>query len=59
MKKSELNEIHGGAVNLSVTFFNSVSRFITTIKGLGETIGSSIRRFFWKKILLKLSFKTS
>jgi len=49
MKKSELNEIHGGAVNLSVTFFNSVSRFITTIKGLGETIGSSIRRFFGRR----------
>jgi len=48
MSNKELNNIHGG-INLTVTFFNSVSRFITTVKNLGESVGSSIRRFFGKK----------
>lgn len=48
MSNIELNKIHGG-FNVTVTFFNSVSRFITTVKNLGETVGSSIRRFFGRK----------
>lgn len=49
MSNNELKTIYGGAVNLSVTFFNAISRYIVTIKSLGETIGSSIRRIFKRK----------
>ena len=48
MKDSELKNIYGGGFNLTVTFFNAISRYIVTIKSLGETIGSSIRRIFKK-----------
>ena len=44
MKKDELDKIYGGSFSFTTTFFNSISRYITTIKGLGETVGSSIRR---------------
>lgn len=44
MNNNELNQVYGGAFNFTTTFFNSISRYITTIKGLGESIGSSIRR---------------
>ena len=45
MKISELKNIYGGAFNFTTTFFNSISRYITTIKSVGESIGSSIRRY--------------
>lgn len=44
MKDSELKNIYGGLFNFTTTFFNSISRYITTVKGIGESIGSSIRR---------------
>lgn len=46
MNDTELKKIYGGAFNFTVTFFNAISRYIVTIKNLGETIGSSIRRLF-------------
>ncbi|MBR5662570.1 MAG: bacteriocin [Bacilli bacterium] len=50
MSDNELKTIYGGAFNFTVTFFNAISRYIMTVKGLGETIGSSIRRIFKKSI---------
>ncbi len=44
MKREELKNIYGGSFSLTTSFFNAISRYITTIKGLGETVGSSIRR---------------
>ena len=44
MSNQELKMIYGGGFSLTVTFFNAISRYITTVRGLGETIGSSIRR---------------
>lgn len=44
MKENELNQIIGGSFSFTTTFFNSISRYITTVKGLGESIGSSIKR---------------
>lgn len=44
MNNQELKQIYGGGFSFTVTFFNAISRYITTVKGLGETIGSSIRR---------------
>lgn len=44
MKDAELKEVHGGIFSFTTTFFNSISRYITTVKGIGESIGSSIRR---------------
>jgi len=49
MNASELKNIYGGAFNFTTTFFNSISRYITTIKSVGESIGSSIRRIFSKR----------
>lgn len=46
MSDTELKTIYGGGFGFTVTFFNAISRYITTIKGLGETVGSSIRRIF-------------
>lgn len=48
MSNTELKEIYGGAFNLTVTFFNAISRYIVTVKNLGETVGSSIRRILKK-----------
>lgn len=42
----ELNEIYGGAVSASL--LNAFSRAITTILGLGRTVGSAIRRIYSK-----------
>ena len=50
MKDTELKKIYGGLFSFTTTFFNSISRYITTVKGIGESIGSSIRR------LLKRSY---
>ena len=50
MSEKELKTIYGGGFNLTVTFFNAISRYVVTVKNLGETIGSSIRR------ILKRSF---
>ncbi len=49
MSKKELENIYGGSFSFTTTFFNSISRYITTIKGLGESIGSSIRRILKRK----------
>lgn len=49
MKDNELKAIYGGGFSLTVTFFNAISRYIVTVKNLGETIGSSIRRILGKK----------
>lgn len=49
MKSNELKQIYGGSFNFTVTFFNAISRYITTIKGLGETVGSSIKRILKRK----------
>ena len=48
MSSNELKKVYGGGFNLTVTFFNAISRYIVTIKGLGESVGSSIRRIFRK-----------
>jgi bacteriocin-like protein len=48
MSDKELKTIYGGGFNFTVTFFNAISRYIVTVKNLGETIGSSIRRIFKK-----------
>lgn len=44
MSKNELKTIYGGKFSITVSFFNAISRYITTVKDLGETVGSSIRR---------------
>ena len=49
MSEVELKTIYGGSFNFTTTFFNSISRYITTVKGLGESIGSSIRRIIKRK----------
>ena len=49
MKNSELKEIYGGAFSFTTTFFNSIARYITTIKGIGESIGSSIKRLIKRR----------
>lgn len=48
MNNDQLRTIYGGGFNLSVTFFNAISRYITTIKSVGESVGSSIRRILKK-----------
>jgi len=48
MRETELKTIYGGKISLSVSFFNAISRYIVTIKGLGETVGSSIKRVLKK-----------
>ena len=48
MTDNELKAIYGGGFSFTVTFFNAISRYIVTVKSLGETIGSSIRRIFKK-----------
>ena len=49
MNKEDLKKVYGGGFSLSVTFFNAISRYIVTIKGMGEAIGSSIRRIIKRK----------
>lgn len=49
MTENELKNIYGGLFNFTTTFFNSISRYITTIKSVGESIGSSIRRIFSRR----------
>ena len=49
MKVNELKRIYGGAFNFTTTFFNSISRYITTVKSVAESIGSSIRRILSKR----------
>ena len=49
MKEKELKELRGGLFSFSTTFFNSISRYISTVKNLGESIGSSIRRLLGRK----------
>ena len=45
MKKEELKVVYGGGIfSFTSTFFNAISRYITTVKSLGESVGSSIRR---------------
>lgn len=47
LKEQELYEISGGAVSASL--LNALSRAVTTALGLGQIIGSAIRRAFSKK----------
>ena len=49
MEETNLKNIYGGAFSFTTTFFNSISRYITTIKSVGESIGSSIRRLLSKR----------
>lgn len=49
MKTKELKQVYGGAFSFTTTFFNSISRYITTVKSLGESIGSSIKRLIKRK----------
>lgn len=49
MKIDELKSVYGGAVfNFTSSFFNAISRYLVTVKNLGETVGSSIRRILKK-----------
>ena len=48
MNDTELKQVYGGGFSLTVTFFNAISRYIVTVKNLGETIGSSVRRILKK-----------
>ena len=49
MEEKELKSIYGGLFTFTTTFFNSISRYITTVKGIGESIGSSIRRLLKRR----------
>lgn len=37
-------KIYGGGFSLSSSFFNSISRYISTIKSIGQAAGSALRR---------------
>lgn len=43
LTNEDLNLIVGGAVSISGTFINSISKLITTLLDLGRTIGNAIR----------------
>ena len=43
-----LYNIKGGGTSLSATAFNAVSRLVSTLLKLGQTVGSSIRRMITK-----------
>ncbi len=44
LTNKELFAIKGGAFTFSATYFNAISRFMTTIIKLGQLAGSSLRR---------------
>lgn len=44
LKEYELYEINGGAVNLSGTLINAITTAGKFIYGVGQALGSSIRR---------------
>ena len=48
MSNEELKTVYGGGLSLSVTFFNAISRYIVTIKSIGDSVGSAIRRILKK-----------
>ena len=49
MKIAELKNIYGGSFNFTTTFFNSFSRYISTVRSIGEAIGSTIRKLLRRK----------
>ena len=49
LTNEELLEVKGGALSITATLLNSMSRFINTIFELGQTIGSALRRSKEKK----------
>lgn len=44
LKKQELLQIQGGAVNINGTWINAVVRGIEAILDLGRSLGTAIRR---------------
>lgn len=49
MNQNELSNVYGGAFKITTTFFNAFSRYLTTLKSIGESAGSSLRRLLSKK----------
>lgn len=48
LTNEELVLVRGGGI--TATLLNSLSRYMDTIFGLGQTVGSSIRRLISKKV---------
>ncbi len=46
LNEVELYEVKGGAI--TATFLNAVSRAVSTILTLGQTVGTAIRRIYSK-----------
>ena len=46
LTNEELMTIDGGASGFTATLLNAISRAITTVQGIGRSLGSSIRRIY-------------
>ena len=49
MTNTELKNVYGGGFTFTTTFFNSFSRYIQTVKSIGEAIGSSIKKLLRRR----------
>lgn len=50
LSNTELYLVRGGALNISASFLNAISRTISTLLSLGQVIGSTIRRAISRKV---------